>query len=136
MIESSGREMARLVRNILSSRRGAVWDRTSGLEVTDRVLASAEIKEARRPPRFDVMAEQAAIKNIYDAVYGFLSMFAHGTATDLIANMEREEPTFGALEASLALLKALHLIVTKHVRKRCSVSHEEIERILNVMLTT
>ncbi len=56
------------------------------------------------------MAREAEIKNVYDALYGSLSIFAYGSATEILTRMSREEPTFAGVEACRAVLEALHLI--------------------------
>lgn len=136
VVESSRREMARLLRNVLCSGRAVVQDRTTGEDVTEKVLKSPVIGEAQRPPKFNVMANAARIKNIYDDIYGFLSMFSHGTATEILVRMGREEPTFAALETSRAILESLELIAVNHIREQRQTSRGELERILNVKLSS
>jgi hypothetical protein len=134
--EAGHREMKRLMRNVLLRGRAVVQSRTTGKNVTREVLESDVVSEAKRPPRFDAMARDADIRNIYDALYGILSVFAHGTATELLARMAREEPTFAGLEASRAVLESLHLIAVNRIRERRATRREELESILNIRLAT
>jgi hypothetical protein len=134
VVEASQREMARLMRNLLFHGRATVQDTTTGKNVTGKVLQSDIVAEAKRPPRLDCMAQDAKIKNIYDAIYGFLSMFAHGTATEILVRMGREEPTFAGLETSHAALESRHLIAGNRISERRATSREELERIFNIGL--
>ena len=90
VLSTSRNEGFRLLRNLLRNNRGVIQHKITGENFTDKILNSPELAELKPPPRFNKIAEDAGLKKLYDRVYGILSMFAHGNATDLITVLAAE----------------------------------------------
>jgi hypothetical protein len=137
VIDSETRELMRIMKNSLLWGRAQIVDNETGNIETGRVLNHPKLKEARRPKRFDDMAKEAGIKNIYDQLYGFLSMFAHGTATDIVAQsaLERKPPIYELMSLSRGCLRSIHLIVANRVPDGKKTPRTALEKILNIKLS-
>ena len=85
------REMLRLMRLNLQRGHAVIRHKSTGEIHTQEILNDPMMSEAGRPPSIRTMAEQAGLGRLYDMTYGFMSMFAHGTATELLANRDQQD---------------------------------------------
>ena len=63
------------------------------------------------------MAKEAGVKNVYDTYYGFLSLFAHGTATEIHVNstLSGSAPIYEQMSLVRACLKAIALVCANRI---------------------
>jgi hypothetical protein len=139
VVVSFQNEGARLLRNLLQRRRGIVRSKTTGENFSDEFLASPLFADAKRPLVVYKLAEEADLGKLYEIFYTFLSMFAHGTATEIlagvVANIEIRQQLIPALvEAARSLLKSIHVIVVNKVRFDRGTARDELEAILKIPL--
>jgi hypothetical protein len=83
------------------------------------------------------MAIEGGIKSVYDQLYGFLSMLAHGTATHLLtqSQLERQPPIHEIISLARGCFKSIHLIVLNRVREGGQTPRSALEEILKVKLS-
>jgi uncharacterized protein DUF5677 len=124
-------EFIRLMRNTLTKGHGVIEDRITGQIETTRILNSPLLKMAKRPPQIIKMAKEAGLAKVYELSYGFMSVLAHGTATESLTGLQ-EELVSACVEASRSTLEAIHLIVLNRVREHRHTTVAEIEAILHV----
>jgi len=67
--------------------------------------------------------------------YGFMSMLAHGTATELLANPDQQGLILSQLHSVNALLRCIYLIAVNRIREKRVTGIAELEYILRVSLT-
>lgn len=134
LLETPKRELIRLVKNNLEAGRAIVCHHTTGDDKTVEILQSDMFKCAKRPPRFSKMAEQAGIKNIYDALYGIFSAYTHGNEPSLPELEMRNNGQCAALEAANAYTQALLAFAQAQVYEKRSTTKPELEHILDVRL--
>ena len=129
------REMLRLMRLNLQRGHAVIRHKSSGTVHTQEILNHPMMSDAARPPPFRTMAEQAGLGKLYDMTYGFMSMFAHGTATELLANRDPHDGLIPAhLHGVLAFLQCIYLIAINRIRENRTTSIPELESILKVPL--
>jgi hypothetical protein len=135
-VDAERNESVRLMRNNLRAGRGAVVDKSSGKDETAKILNNNRVTAAKRPPSLSEMADKSQMKNVYDMLYGFLSMFAHGTAAELIVktNDDGQEILLATVPLARTCLNGLHLVAINRIRQRRVTQRSELEEILNVRL--
>ena len=106
---------------------------------TDEFLASPLFTDAKHPLVVFTLAKEADLGKVYEIFYTFLSMFAHGTATEIlaggVAGTEIRQQLIPALvEAARSLLKCIHVIVVNKVRFDRRTARDELEAILKIPL--
>jgi hypothetical protein len=140
VVVSFRNEGARLLRNLLQKRRGIVISKTTGENFTDELRASPLFVDAKRPLVVFKLAEEAGLEKLYDIFYTFLSMFAHGTATEILAGVgagakvQHEKMIPVLVEAARSFLKYIHVIVVNKVRFGRRTARDELESILKIPL--
>jgi hypothetical protein len=105
------REMMRLMRLNLNRGHAVIRHKDTGAIHTREILDHPKMSEAGRPPSFRTMADQAGLGKLYDISYGFMSMLAHGTATELLAQPDQRDLISFELHSVLAFLRCIHLVV-------------------------
>jgi hypothetical protein len=131
---------ARLLRNLLKKQRGMVVSKTTGENLTDEFLESPLFDDAKRPLVVFKLAEEAGLQKLYEIFYTILSMYAHGTATEILAGvaagaeMRQQQMIPMLVEAARSLLKSIHLIVVNKVRFGRPTARDELESILKIPL--
>ena len=130
------RELLRIMRNTITKGRANILHKTTREIENEAVLNHPMMKEGRRPKRFDEMAEEAGIKNIYDTFYGFLSLFAHGTASKIHmdAILSKGPPIYENMSLVRGCVKAISLISKNRIEGR-QTDKSDLEKILKVKLT-
>ncbi|CPF80198.1 Uncharacterised protein [Burkholderia pseudomallei] len=95
------------------------------------------MSSAKRPPNLAEMARQSQMKNVYDMLYGFLSVFAHGIAPDLIVktNGDGLQHIAAILPLGRGCLQGLHVISLNLIRHQRATDRSELESVLKVRLT-
>lgn len=143
IIEAEKQELMRIMRNNLKAGRAVIRNKTTGEIETDTILNNPEVIKAKRPPKFDKMAEAAGIKNIYDMFYGSLSIYAHGHAVNLVIGDLYSDPRDGTDKLTTAILplmrgclKAIRLITVNYISENRQTTIEEMEKILGVKLSS
>ena len=138
MMESETQELLRIMKNNLLWGRAKIIHTETGVVETHRVLNHPAMKQVKGPRRFDHMAREAGIKNIYDQLYGFLSMMAHGTATNVMAKsqLEGNPPVYEIMSLVRGCLKSIHLIVSNRLPDGKQTAIADLERILKVKLSS
>jgi hypothetical protein len=78
------------------------------------------------------------LKNVYDQLYGALSMFAHGTATKIAAETQVNgmPPIYEHMSLVRGCVKCIHLIAANRIREGKPTPLAAIENILKVRLST
>jgi hypothetical protein len=136
-IDSEATELMRIMRNNLRGGRAQIVHKETGKIETDTVLERPNLKDAKRPKKLSDMAKEAGLGSAYDQIYGFLSMLAHGTATEIIAQsqLEGKPPIYEHISLVRGCLKALHLIVVNRIREKKLTPLADLESILKVKLS-
>jgi hypothetical protein len=78
-------EMLRIVKRNLGKRRAQIVHEVTDDIETGSVLQHPLINEPRSGKQLAEMATESGIRNVYDQLYGWLSMRAHGSAVQMIA---------------------------------------------------
>lgn len=128
------REMLRLMRLNFERGHATIRHRSTGTVHTEEILNHPMMSEAGRPPSIRTMAEQAGLGKLYDTTYGFMSMFAHGTATELLANRDQQDLMSAHLHGVHGFLRCIYLIAVNRIRENRTTSIPELESILKVSL--
>jgi hypothetical protein len=128
------REMMRLMRLNLQRGHAVIRHKETGAIHTQEILDDPKISEAGRPPSFRTMAEQAGLGKLYDTSYGFMSMLAHGTATELLAKPGQRDLVSAQLHSVSAFLRCIYLIAVNRIRENRATSIVELESILKISL--
>lgn len=133
ILASASNEGVRLLRNLLqTSSVGRVQHKVTGEDVTKEILAHPHMASAKKPPGFKDMAESSGIGKLYVTFYGVFSMFSHGTATDWLDTLPRQPMVAAHASTARVLLRALHLIVTTHIREHRAVTLVELNALLKL----
>ena len=119
------------MRNNLREGTGRIIHKKTGKIENDAVLNHPKFKNAKAPKKVLKMAEEAGLKNIYVQIYGVLSMFTHGTASQLV----EKPPVYELMSLVRASLKAIHLIVVNRIREQKQTPLAALEDILKVRLS-
>jgi hypothetical protein len=128
------REMMRLMRLNLKRGHAVIRHKDTGAIHTEEILDDQKMSDAGRPPSFRTMAEQAGLGKLYDTSYGFMSMLAHGTATEMLANPDQRDLISAQLHSVSAFLRCIYLIAVNRIRKKRATSIAELESILKIAL--
>lgn len=134
LMQATRREMLRLMRLNLQGGNGAIRHRETRKDHTQEILRSPAMAEAERLPRFDHMARDVGLQKVYDALYGIMSMFAHGAGTELLTEERRDSLIHAQLHAASAVVRCDHLIVVNRFRHARTTTQDEIAGILQVPL--
>lgn len=136
LAEEERREISRIIRKNLKNGRAEIYN--NGEIETDTILKHPKMQDAKRYTGFETMAKEANIHNIYDSIYPITSMYAHGTATELISRNRFDEklsPSICTFEnAAICCLKSIHLISINHIREKRKTNKDELESILKINL--
>jgi Family of unknown function (DUF5677) len=135
VLEAAKWETLRVMRLNLTAGHAKIVSKETRTDQTDKVLRDPLIKNAERPPRFDHMADAAGIKNIYDQLYGMLSLLSHASGTHILVNRDQKEIIHCMLHSAIATLRCIHLIVAERIKRNRFVSRNELEEIMKVALT-
>jgi hypothetical protein len=132
-IATGYRELLRIMRNSITSGRAQVVHKVTGADESAIILNHPMMKEARRPKRLEEMAREAKMKNVYDMLYGLMSLFAHGTATELQAKsaLSGDPPIYENMSLARSCFKGIALICTNRIDGK-QTGHPELESILKV----
>jgi hypothetical protein len=128
------REMMRLMRLNLKRGHAVIRHKETGAIHTEEILDDPKMSEAGRPPSFRTMADQAGRGRLYDTSYGSMSMLAHGTATELLANPDQRDLISAPLHSTSAFLRCIFLIASNRIRENRTTSIAELESILKIAL--
>lgn len=134
LLSAMRNEALRLMRLNLIKGHAKIRYKKTGADHTEEILSDSRMAAAGRPPQFRMMAEQSGLANVYDELYGFKSMFAHGTATELLANRNQQRLILANLHSVGVLLNCIHLIVANRIREHRLTSIAELEAILRISL--
>lgn len=135
-VAAAKREIMRIMRFTVSRGRAKFVNKETGAIENARVMEHPTMKEARRPKQLAEMADEAGIRNVYDMLYGMLSLFAHGTAAKMHmdAVLRRKAPIYESMSLVRSCVKAVALICTNQIEGR-KTDHSALESILKVKLT-
>jgi hypothetical protein len=136
-IDSEVAELMRIMRNNLRDGRAQIVHKETGKIETATILDHPELKNAKSPKKLSDMATEAGLRSIYDQLYGFLSMLAHGTSTEIIANSQLKEkpPVYEHMSLVRGCLKSIHLIAVNRIREGKLTPLVELENLLKVKLS-
>ncbi len=134
LLEAGRRELLRIMRLNLNAGHASIRHRDTGEDHTARILGHPAVAEAERLPRFDHLARHAGLKKVYDALYGLMSMFAHGAGSEFAAGGRREGLIYAQLHAVAAVVRCNHVVVTNRLRHSRATTQEELATILKVRL--
>jgi hypothetical protein len=97
--------------------RAEIVHMITGANENDTVLNHPMMKDARSPKRLADMAAEAGMRNIYDTLYGLLSLFAHGAATELHVKsaLSGNPPIYENMSLARSCLKAIALICSNRI---------------------
>ena len=92
-------------------------------------------EQHRRPKRFDQMADEAGIRNIYDMIYGMLSLFAHGNAPTMQveALLGGAPPIYENMSLVDGCLKCIALVCSNYIEGKPT-ERGDLEALLKVKL--
>ena len=134
LMGASRRELLRIMRLNLQAGHAGIFHRETGADHTAEVLRHPFIAEAERLPRFDHLAKDVGLKKIYDALYGLLSMFAHGAGNEFGSGVWRDGFIYAQLQASSAVVRCNHLILTNRFRERRTTTQDELAVLFGIEL--
>lgn len=134
LMEATKKELLRITRVNLTNGHATIRDRVTGEDRTRELLRHPAMAKAERLPRFDHMANEAGLKKIYDALYGLMSMLAHGAGTHLMASGGRDGFIYAQLHAATAVVRCEHLILVNRIRQSRTTRGDEIASIFKVTL--
>jgi len=134
-IATGYRELLRIMRNAVTGGRAQIVHKITGTDESATVLDHPMMKEARRPKRLEEMAKEAGLKNIYDTLYGLMSLVAHGTATELHvkAALDGNPPIYENMSLVRGCLKAIALICSNRIDGK-QTDRADLEAILKIRL--
>ena len=134
LMEASRRELLRIMRLNLQAGHASVRHRETGEDRTAEILRHPAVTEAERLPRCDHLAKDAGLKKIYDALYGLMSMFAHGAGGEFASGDKRDGFIHAQLHTAAAVVRCNHLIVANRFRHGRATTQDELAAILKVKL--
>jgi hypothetical protein len=134
LMEAGRRELLRIMRLNLQAGHASVRHRETGEDRTAEILRHPVVAEAERLPRFDHLAKDAGLKKIYDALYGLMSMFAHGAGGEFASGDKRDGFIHAQLHAAAAVVRCNQLIVANRFRHGRATTQDELAAILKVKL--
>ncbi|WP_426960393.1 hypothetical protein [Muricoccus radiodurans] len=134
LMQATRRETLRLMRLNLQGGNGTIRHCETGEDHTREVLRHPSIADAERLPRFDHLAKEGGLKKVYDALYGMMSMFAHGAGMELLTDGRQDSFIHAQLHAASAVVRCNHLIVVNRFRHSRTTTQDEIAGILQVSL--
>ncbi len=128
------RELLRIMRLNLVAGHAGIRHRETGEDHTAELLRHPAVAKAERLPRFDHMARDAGLTKIYDALYGLMSMFAHGAGGDILIGNRRDDFIYAQIQSAAAVARCNGLVVANRLRHGRSTTQEELAAILKVSL--
>lgn len=134
LLDAMNRELLRIMRLNLERGHAEIRHKETGALYTQEILDDPKLAQAKRPPQFRTMAEQAGLGKLYDTTYGFESLLAHGTAPELLVASDQRRLISTSLHSSNAMLRGIHLIVDNHIRGKRRTLLTELQSILKVPL--
>lgn len=134
LLNAMDRETLRLMRLNLDRGHAVIRHKRTGGIHTQEILDSPKMSEAKRPPQIWKMAKEAGLGKLYDTMYGFMSMFAHGTVTEVLAKRDQRTLISAQLSSAVALLRCINLIAVLRIQEKRTASILELESILMVPL--
>jgi hypothetical protein len=132
--ESEMADMLRIMKLNLEKGRAQIVHKETGKIETDALLKHPLMKEARSSKRLADMATEAGMRNVYDQLYGLLSMRAHGSAVQMIAalQLEGKPPVYEDVSLVRGCLKCIHVIAVNRIREKKQTPRSDLESILGV----
>jgi hypothetical protein len=126
------RELLGIMRLNLKEGHAEIRHTETGAEHTEEILGHPKMAEAQRPPQFKKMAKESGLGDVYNTLYGWMSMLAHGTAIKIFVdpNLNLRSLMSAHLHSVSALLKCMHLIVVNRIRESRVTKIEELKAIL------
>jgi hypothetical protein len=128
--EAAINELKRITRKNLRQGYATVRDKNTGEERTQEILESPIMKGIPARQRIEDVAEAAGLKLVYNQVYGFLSMHAHGNTKALSIDVDIEQEISASLQAAIVCFNCSHLIVGNWVRQRQNIPSNDIIEML------
>lgn len=134
LMGASQRELLRIMRLNLVAGHASIRHLKTGEDHTARLLRHPAVAEAGRLPRFDHMARDAGLMKIYDALYGLMSMFAHGVGEEFMAADRRDGFIDAQVQSAAAVARCNGLVVANRLRHGRATTQDQLAAILKVNL--
>lgn len=128
---ASLQELTRLLRNSLDAGIAVLRDRVTD-ELAPRDAVQEIVRNAQRAPSVWQMAKDVGLGSTYVALYGVLSMGAHGNTFATDAAFDADGALTVSSETAASLLEAIALVAGDWILRERITDMAEVQRILQV----
>lgn len=130
--QGAANELTRVAQKNLRAGTAKIEDKTTGDDKTAEFLDRPEMINIPKRLRFEKIAKESGVERLYNVVYGFLSMMAHGNTFGLTSKSTAKQQTSIALASVEAILQAINTIVDNWFLFGRITPHDEVFRILGI----
>lgn len=125
-------ELKRTARKNLSVGYAHIYERRTKADKTAEFLRSERMKNIRPRISIESAAKAGGLEKAYTAIYGFISMVAHGRACGLRHQSEAKEDLFASLSAALGAIECIEVMATSWLLARQQTPKETLTILLGL----
>ncbi len=125
-------ELKTNVREALKRGVGRVTLKATGEDKSQEFLSSPVMQDIPRRLQFGQMAKDVGLGKIFEMLYGFFSMCAHGFAYGIAEELALESHLDATTAASVATMRCINLVVTAWMVKRQRSTVSQIREVLGI----
>jgi Family of unknown function (DUF5677) len=137
MMEFEDDEKLRIIKLNLERGHAEVVHGETGKIEADMFLNALNQLEKKVRKQVEQMANEAGLARIYNQLYRFLSMEAHGSSVKMTAKsqLERMPSVYERLSLVRGVVKCVHLIAVNRIQEKRETPKSDLENILGVKLS-
>jgi hypothetical protein len=125
-------QLKRSARKNLAAGYARVVDTSTQEDRTAEFLDSVTMKGIPKRVRIEDAAEAGGLGRLYTNVYGFISMYAHGTAFGLLPDSETPSQVYASASTALGTLECINLLASEWIVNRRITDASTLTRLLGV----
>lgn len=127
-------ELKRIMKKNLEAGYAKIRHKTTGEDKTETILS--RIGKESIPKRLSIqeIAKGSHLEKLYTKVFGFESMYAHGTVMGLSSKVNSEIEIFASVSGANAYLKCIDLIARNWIVERKVTPKAALESVLRIIL--
>ena len=130
--DAAGDELKRTARRNLAAKFARIVDARTGEDKTAEILDSPMLSNIPRRLSLEDAARAGGLIRLYSAIYGFISIYAHGKAFGLSEDSDLDHELYMSLCSVLGALECINMIASDWIIDRTQTNQEILERILSI----
>jgi hypothetical protein len=130
--DAAGEELRRTARRNLAAKFARVVDRKTGEDRTAEVLDSPLLSKIPRRLSLEDAARAGGLIRLYSAIYGFISIYAHGKAFGFSENPDLDNELYLSMCSALGALECTNVIASDWIVDRKQTDQDILWRLLGL----